>query len=155
MKKLFGILVFMVFAATAWGFGWGTDPYQVETPYDSRGLCSPGAHPDDFTQWENACYSGNDPCCLGLLFEGGTVGANYVFTRQCLNATTPDEKLACMAKLADRAIEWAEEHGDVAYQKKIKDWILLEMVDNKYKFDPTDQINTSRSDFYFYKKIKR
>ena len=37
-------------------------------------------------------------------------------------------------------------------QKNIKDWVLLEKIDNKYKLDPTDQINTSRSDFYFYLK---
>ncbi|PLW93738.1 MAG: hypothetical protein C0591_14080, partial [Marinilabiliales bacterium] len=32
-------------------------------------------------------------------------------------------------------------------------WTLVEKIDNKFKHDEKDEINTSRSDFYIYKKL--
>lgn len=37
-------------------------------------------------------------------------------------------------------------------EKNMKNWQLIEKIDNKYKFDPKDPNNTSISDFYIYKK---
>jgi hypothetical protein len=35
-----------------------------------------------------------------------------------------------------------------------KDWMLLEKIGNKYKYDPKDPINTSIADFYIYQKAR-
>jgi hypothetical protein len=37
-------------------------------------------------------------------------------------------------------------------QQSMKNWELVSMIENPYKYDPLDPENTSLSDFYFYKK---
>ncbi len=43
-----------------------------------------------------------------------------------------------------RFLPWVEE--------RFPDWELEEVVENRYKYDPADPDNTSRANFYFFKK---
>ncbi|MFZ5502765.1 MAG: class I SAM-dependent methyltransferase [Pseudomonadota bacterium] len=44
-----------------------------------------------------------------------------------------------------RFTQWCDEHA--------KDWTLLQVIENRYPYDPAQPNETSHSDFYVYKKV--
>ena len=73
------------------------------------------------------------------LFASST---HYVCIYSCNDEekpTVPHVKHRCFSK-------WVEENE--------KSWQLMEVVKNRYPYDPSDADNTSWSDFYFYKKCE-
>lgn len=78
---------------------------------------------------------------MNMLFKASK---NYVI----IYSSNGDVKLNLSEHLKDRNFtNWVE--------KNINDFKLINKIENKYKFDIKDPINTSISDFYIYKKINK